>query len=157
MRFRPPTPADGADIWALVAGSTLDLNSPYAYVLWGDHFAETTRVAHDSDGLVGFVMGHLIPNRPDTLFVWQVGVAARARGAGVASNLLDQAWAGTPGLRFLEATVTPTNTASDRLFRSFAARRSADVHTEPAYGEDLFPGDDHEAEVLYRIGPVGPP
>lgn len=154
IRFGRPTPADGSEIWRLVERSTLDLNSPYAYVLWGDHFSRTSRVAHDPEGLVGFVMGHVVPDRPDTLFVWQIGVAERARGAGLASRLLDEVWSGVDGMRFLEATVTPTNEASDRTFRSFAARHGADVTTRPGYGEELFPGAGHEAEILYRIGPV---
>ncbi len=154
VRSRVPTAGDGADMWRIAQATTLDRNSPYAYVLWGDQFGRTSRIAEDRDGPVGFVTGHLVPDRPDTLFVWQVGVAGRARGRGVASLLLDDVWAANDGVRFLEATVTPSNAASDRLFRSFAARRGAQVRTEVAYGEDLFPGDDHEAEVRYRIGPV---
>ncbi|NLD75148.1 MAG: diaminobutyrate acetyltransferase [Acidimicrobiales bacterium] len=154
IRFERPTPADGAAIWELVATTTLDLNSPYAYVLWGDHFAATSCLARDDRGLVGFVMGHRVPARPDTLFVWQVGVTERARGTGLASRLLDEVWSGQPDVRHLEATVTPSNTASDRLFRSFGARHDAPVHVEPAYDEAHFPGQGHEAEILYRIGPV---
>lgn len=154
IRFGRPTPADGAAIWELVAGTTLDLNSPYAYVLWGDHFSATSAVAHDDHGLAGFVMGHRVPDRPATLFVWQVGVVERARGTGLASRLLDEVWSGLDQVQHLEATVTPTNTASDRLFKSFGARHGLPVRTEPAYGEEMFPGEEHEAEFLYRIGPI---
>jgi L-2,4-diaminobutyric acid acetyltransferase len=139
-----------------VEASTLDTNSPYAYVLWGDHFAATSRVARGGEEVVGFVMAHRVPDRPDVLFVWQVGVAASQRGRGLASRLLDEAWRSVEGVRWLEATVTPSNQASDRLFRAFAVRHGAELSTSEAYGEDLFPdGQDHEAEVLYRIGPMG--
>lgn len=151
----PPTPEDGAGIWQLVESSSLDTNSPYAYVLWGDHFAATSRVARLGDEVVGFVMGHRVPDRPDVLFIWQVGIADSQRGCGLASRLLDEVWEANGGLTHLEATVTPTNRASDLLFRSFARRHETDVETSTVYGEDLFPhGQDHEAEVLYRIGPI---
>ena len=155
VRSGRPTPRDGAAIWALVASTTLDLNSPYAYVLWGDHFSSTSRVARLDDDVVGAVIGYRVPDRPDTLFVWQVGVATSQRGRGLAASLLDELWDDQAGARYLEATVTPSNQASDRLFRGFAARHDAEVTTTVAYGEDLFPaGEDHEAEVRYAIGPI---
>lgn len=158
VRSGLPTPADGAGIWQLVEASTLDTNSPYAYVLWGDHFAATSRVARLGDEVVGFVMGHRVPERPDVLFVWQVGIADSQRGCGLASRLLDEVWEANGGLTHLEATVTPSNRASDLLFRSFARRHGAEVETRTVYAEEFFPrGQDHEAEVLYRIGPVPAP
>lgn len=141
-------------MWELAQSTSLDRNSPYAYLLWGDHFSATSRIAWDDDGLVGFVVGHLVPDRPDTLFVWQVGVADRARGLGLASRLLDEVVDSPGGVRFVEATVTPSNEASDRLFRSFAHRHGAAVDTAVAYDEELFPTEGHETEIRYRIGPM---
>lgn len=155
VRSGPPTIEDGAGTWDLVDRSTLDTNSPYAYVLWGDHFSSTSRVARVDGEVVGFVMGYRVPERPDVLFVWQVGVAESHRGTGLASRLLDEVWEANEDLRFLESTVTPSNRASDLLFRSFARRHDADLSLGEAYGEHLFPpGQDHEAEVRYRIGPI---
>lgn len=161
--------SDGADVWRLVSESTLDDNSPYAYLLWGDHFGSTSRVvraeprshvgqpeARGEGELMGFVMGFAVPDRLDALFVWQVGVAPEARGRGIGSLLLDDIWAEHPHLRWLEATVTPNNAASDRLFRAFAERHGLEVATEVAYREHDFPTGDHEAEIRYRIGPSGP-
>ena len=154
--------SDGADVWRLVTASTLDHNSPYAYLLWGDHFGSTSRILRDAPAagtertegdLLGFVMGFGVPDRPHVLFVWQVGVAPEARGRGVASGLLDDLWAHHPHMRGLEATVTPDNSASDRLFRAFAARHGLEVSTEMAYRPDDFPTGAHEAEIRYRIGP----
>lgn len=145
-------------MWQLATESTLDDNSPYAYVLWGDHFSSTSRVALDTDdNVIGFVMGHRIPDRPDCLFVWQIGVADAFRGHGIASELLDGLWASVDGVKFLEATVTPSNSASDRLFRSFASRHGGEQSRGLAYNDELFPlGSSHEAEYLYRIGPIAP-
>ncbi len=154
VRSGPATPADGAAMWELADESTLDSNSPYAYILWGDHFGRTSRVAHDEAGLIGFVMGFRPPEKPDTLFVWQVGVSPRARKTGLASRLIEEIWSVNEGLHYLEATVTPDNIASERLFRSFAERHEAAVETTVHYGEELFPVGDHEAENRFRIGPA---
>lgn len=155
LRCRPPTAADGSRLWALADSVGLDLNSPYAYVMWGDHFAGSSTVAEAVDGeIVGFVTGFVPPDAPDTLFVWQVGVAEAARGQGVGGRMLDDLLT-RRSVRWLEATVTPSNEASAALFRGTAHRHGVDVDRATAYPADLFPGN-HEAEVRFRIGPLDP-
>jgi L-2,4-diaminobutyric acid acetyltransferase len=58
------------------------------------------------------------------------------------------------GLTTLETTVTPGNTASERLFASFAARHGAPVEREVLFGTEQFPDGPHDPEVLHRIGPL---
>lgn len=152
--FRPPRHADGPLLWDLARRVGLDENSPYAYVLWSHCFASTSVVADVDGELRGFVTGFRVPDRTDTLFVWQVGVVPEARGAGLAADMLVELTARCPWLRYLEATVTPSNAASAALFRSFGARHDAPVEESVLFGRDLFPGGDHEAEVLVRIGPL---
>lgn len=139
-------------MWDLARDAGLDLNSPYAYVLWADHFSETSVVAIDGDtdgSLVGYVTGFRLPDDPETLFVWQIAVAEQARGRGLGSTMLDELVAHT-GVRALEATVTPDNEASAALFRAVAARHGTEAREELAYEAELFPGD-HEAEIRFRI------
>lgn len=154
VRIGAWTVDDGAAVWELVRASTLDDNSPYAYLLWGDHFSATSRVARDGNGLVGFVMGYRPPAQLDTLFIWQVGVDPRVQGRGLASTLIDHVWTAHDDLAHLESTVTPSNGASDHLFRAFAERHDAPVETSLAYSEHQFPPGGHEAEIRYQIGPV---
>ncbi|MFF5970146.1 diaminobutyrate acetyltransferase [Streptomyces sp. NPDC012769] len=159
----PARPTDGADLWRLARGSgELDVNSPYSYLLWCRDFAGTTAVARDDSGrAVGFVTGYLRPEAPGTLFVWQVAVDGSYRGTGVAGRLLDALSARVAaehGPIRLEATVTPGNVASDRLFRSYARRHGATVTQEVLFPSAAFPDTPdadggHEPEVLYRIGP----
>ena len=59
-------------------------------------------------------------------------------------------------MKFLEATVTPTNSASWSLFRGFAQRAGAELREVSALPSHLFPGGGHEEEVLIRIGPLDP-
>jgi L-2,4-diaminobutyric acid acetyltransferase len=152
LRFRRPCPDDGRDLWRIASEVGLDLNSPYAYVLWGAFFAETSAVAVDpADTVVGFVTGFRPPGREDELFLWQIGVDPTARRQGIGARLLDHV-TDQAGPRFVEATVNPSNAASAALFRVFGARHGALVAETPLFGAELFP-DGHEAEVLFRIGP----
>lgn len=154
----PAVARDAGDVWSLVAETGMvEENSAYAYILLCDHFGATTHVARRDGELVGFVTAYRIPRRPDTCFVWQVGVSAAARGAGLATRLLDAAVdAGDDGgARWLEATVTEGNAASNRLFTRWAERRGCAWDLSEGYERSLFPKP-HDAERCYRIGPLRP-
>lgn len=160
LEFRKPTPDDAAAIWSLVDRTpALDDNSPYAYMLLCSHFAQTGLVAYRGGELAGFVLGYVRQDDRSTAFVWQVAVAEHARGRGLGARLLDT-WfaqcARSSDLRWVEATVTPSNAASRSLFESFANRHGAPVQECVAYARGLFPAPvDHEDEIGLRIGPVG--
>ncbi|MFJ9677620.1 diaminobutyrate acetyltransferase [Streptomyces sp. NPDC101194] len=149
---------DGAAIWRIARDSeVLDLNSSYSYLLWCRDFAETSVVARDETGEpIAFVTGYLRPDRPGTLVVWQVAVDHGRRGTGLAGKLLDALTsrvAAAQGLTSVETTVTPDNTASDRLFTSYAQRHDVALEREVLFEGELFPEGTHLPEVLYRIGP----
>ncbi|MFF8946244.1 diaminobutyrate acetyltransferase [Streptomyces sp. NPDC014864] len=158
-RIERPAVADGTALWRLAKDSgTLDLNSSYSYLLWCRDFAATSAVARGADGEpVGFVTGYVRPDRPDTLLVWQVAVDSARRGQGLAAKLLDTLTARVAaerGLTSVETTITPGNTASERLFTSYAARHGAAVEREVLFATERFPDGPHDPEVLYRIGPL---
>ncbi|MFH8476102.1 diaminobutyrate acetyltransferase [Streptomyces sp. NPDC018000] len=149
---------DGAAIWRIARDSeVLDLNSSYSYLLWCRDFSATSVVARDkTGGPVGFVTGYLRPDRAETLAVWQVAVDHGHRGTGLAGKLLDALTsrvAAEQGLASVETTVTPDNTASDRLFTSYAQRHDVALEREVLFDGELFPEGTHLPEVLYRIGP----
>ncbi|WP_435224870.1 diaminobutyrate acetyltransferase [Streptomyces sp. Tue6028] len=161
LRIDRPEVADGAALWHLAKNSgTLDLNSSYSYLLWCRDFARTSAVARDAQGTpVGFVTGYIRPERPRTLLIWQVAVDEAHRGRGLAAALLDGLTArlaeeSTQAPTALETTITPGNTASERLFASYARRHGATVEREVLFGTDHFPDGPHEPEVLHRIGPL---
>lgn len=164
-----PRVEDGAAIWRIARDSeVLDLNSPYSYLLWCRDFAATSLVARDGTGEpIAFVTGYLRPDRPEALVVWQVAVDRHHRGRGLAGTLLDALTSRVTegrGVREVETTVTPGNTASDRLFIAYARRQGARLEREVLFSEAVFPhGEadrtgaptaDHEPEILYRIGPL---
>ena len=168
LQIDRPVVADGAALWRIARDSkVLDLNSSYSYLLWCRDFAATSAVARDPDGSpVGFVTGYVRPDRPHTLLVWQVAVDAGHQGRGLAAALLDalaRRVGAEQGLTTVETTITPGNTASERLFTSFAGRHGAAVEREVLFDAGLFPADpagldgSHDPEVLYRIGPLSLP
>ncbi|MDT0432105.1 MULTISPECIES: diaminobutyrate acetyltransferase [Streptomyces] len=153
-----PRVEDGAALWRIARDSeVLDLNSSYSYLLWCRDFAATSVVARDEKGeAVAFVTGYIRPDRPETLVVWQVAVDDAHRGRGLAGELLDALTArvsAEQGLASLETTITPDNTASDRLFTSYAQRHDVALEREVLFDGELFPEGTHLPEVLYRIGP----
>jgi L-2,4-diaminobutyric acid acetyltransferase len=153
-----PRVEDGAAIWRIARDSeVLDLNSSYSYLLWCRDFAATSMVARDENGdPIAFVTGYIRPDRPETLVVWQVAVDRAHRGKGLAATLLDALTtrvASDQGLTSVETTITPDNTASDRLFTSYAQRHDVPLERDVLFDGSLFPEGTHLPEVLYRIGP----
>lgn len=156
IRFREPTAEDGAAMFDIVReGGVLDENSSYAYLMMADRFADTCVVAEHEGEAVGFVLAFRPPRDPDVVFVWQIGVHSKMRGQGLARRILLYLVErdACVGVRYMETNITPSNTASQRLFRSFARHVGhARVEQREGYDAGIFP-DGHESEDLYRIGP----
>ncbi|WP_178861353.1 diaminobutyrate acetyltransferase [Thiomicrorhabdus cannonii] len=155
--FRQPTPADGAAIFELVkACPPLDLNSRYLYFLLADHFAASCMLAEQDGKVVGFVSSYFPPNQADALFIWQVAVHPHAQGQGIAVRLLESLVARqSPGrIKRLLTTISPSNQASQALFKSFAKRHAFDIATCPYLQAEDFGSEGHEAEILYTLTPA---
>lgn len=164
-RLRPPTPADGAALHDLIRRSPpLDLNSCYAYLLHGLHFADTCVLAEtgtgtdteSGPGIAAWISAYLPPGRPDTLFVWQVAVDAGHRGHGLARTLLLHLLQrpACADVRWLETTVSPDNLPSRRLFQRLARELGCACHISDLFSTADFGAQHHEAEQLFRIGPI---
>lgn len=155
ISFRKPTPEDGRRMWQLVHDAgTLEPNTAYCYVLLCDHFADTCLLAESDGELAGFIAAYRPPGREDTVFVWQIGVAPKARGQGLGKRMLRALIEreDLPEVRYVEATVAPDNAASEALFRSFARSLGVECAESDKYASTLFPSG-HEPENLFRIGP----
>lgn len=112
--------------------------------------------AVDGDELLGSVTGYRIPERRDTLFIWQVAVHPKARGQGLARTMLRKLAAQTvlQGVRFIETSITPGNAASWRLFTGFATEHHADMVRSVMFEQVTHFHGAHETEHLVRIGPL---
>lgn len=157
--LRPPTVADGADLWRIAKGTgVLDTNPPYAYLLWARDFAETSVIADVEGEPAGFISGYSKPSDPHTLFVWQVAVDSRFRGRGLAKKMLFELVTRSQASR-LETTITADNEASIALFTALSREHGTELQRRDLFTEDLFPtaeesGESHAAEDLYVVEPL---
>ena len=152
-----PSAADGMAVNKLVASCPpLDTNSAYCNLLQASHFSETSVAARFEDGeIAGFVSGYIIPNQPNTLFVWQVAVSEKARGQGLAKkmvlSLLERS--SCSDVRYIETSITATNEGSWALFRRLAKQLEAPLEESILFDkQDHFKGQ-HDTEHLVKIGP----
>jgi L-2,4-diaminobutyric acid acetyltransferase len=155
IHIRKPQASDGYDIHRLIANSPpLDLNSVYSYYLLSEHFSDSCVVAESRGQVIGFLSAYRIPQRPQTLFVWQVVVDQALRGKRIAWRMLESLLQ-----RFqhgevvqVEATVNPGNAASRGLFERLAAAQGTTLQEETFLEASAFgPGGNHESEILLRV------
>ncbi len=160
VKLRSPLPADGAKVFKLVAASPpLDPNSIYCNLLQCSHFSSTSVAAvNNSEELIGFISGYRIPERPETLFIWQVAVASQGRGQGLATRMLNDILQRQRGeVTALETTITESNQASWSLFKGMAKKLSAPLNTTVMFDRKQHFHGAHETEMLVRIGPFSIP
>jgi len=155
--FRLPSANDADEVYRLIkVCKPLDLNSRYTYLLLCDHFRDTCVIADIKDRIFGVVLGYRHPRKPNTLFVWQIAVEPNKRKRGIALSMLQQLLNRDylNNISYVEATAIPSNEASAALFRSFGNQLEAPLEERVYFPSDLFGKDNHEEEVLFRIGPI---
>jgi len=156
IELRVPVLEDGMSVFRLIQSCPpLDTNSSYCNILQCGHFFNTS-VAADLDGkLVGFISGYRLPERPDTLFIWQVAVDEQARGIGLASKMLAHILGrkASHDIHYLETTITQDNLPSWSLFKSLANRLGAELQSSSWLDKKTHFDDQHDSELLVRIGP----
>ncbi len=157
LTFSPPELTDGKAVHDLIANCPpLDLNTTYNYFLLCSHFAETCVVGRRGDRILSFLSAYRIPGAPERLFIWQAAVDSQLRGQGVAGSMLAELLErpACAGVRYIETTVSPSNRASRRVFERFAEERRLGFADEEFLTASMFGDEQHEAEILYRIGPL---
>lgn len=153
ITFRKPDPTDGPAIWQLVRDcKPLDENSMYCNLVQAEHFRDTCVVAELDGQVIGWVSGHIIPNR-HALFVWQVAVSPVARGMGLGRRMLGH----LTGRRAcadatrLNTTITRDNGASWALFRGFAREFGGDLSDRAHFTRDDHFDGRHATEHMVTI------
>jgi L-2,4-diaminobutyric acid acetyltransferase len=158
FNLKKPVPSDGKSMWELVKKSkSLDLNSLYHYILMAHHFGDSSIAAFKGNELAGFVTAYFPPVSKETLFVWQVCVSEKFQGKGLGKKMLTSLARSelSQKVRYLDATITPSNNASIALFSSTAKALGSDYRfDEIVYPENFFGKSGHEPEKLFHIGPI---
>lgn len=156
IKLRTPTLEDGMSVYRLIKRCPpLDSNSSYCNLLQTSHFASTSVAAERNGQVVGFISGYLLPEQPNTLFIWQVAVDEEARGVGLASRMLINilARSACKNVSYLETTITQDNTPSWNLFKRLGKKLLADLQSSVWLEKDAHFDGQHDSEALVRIGP----
>lgn len=157
VEVRRPRKADGSKVWEMIQSiEKLDDNSMYCNLLQCSHFAGTCALAEINGNAVGWISGYVLPDAPDTLFVWQVAVHPDARGRGVAKrlilNLLKRK--ACRQVRHIHSTITRDNKASWALFRAIADELDSPLVDDAHFEREAHFGGAHDTEHLVEIGPI---
>jgi L-2,4-diaminobutyric acid acetyltransferase len=155
--FRPPKTDDGKYFWEIAkASKTLDVNSIYHYLIMCRHFGKTCLAAEKQGRVVGFITAYIPPGSPDTVFVWQVAVDEKERGQGLGVQMLVTLFKKLKilNIKHLDATITPSNQASVKLFMAVARELKSSFEFEKEFFPAVNFGENiHEPEILFHIGP----
>lgn len=157
FELRKPVATDGPAITALIAACPpLDVNSAYCNLLQCTDFADFCIVAERNGQLMGWVSGYRPPSTPQDFFVWQVAVAATARGQQLASHMIEAllARSANAGVTHLITTVTDDNRASWGLFEGLARKWQVPLHKSARFECDAHFAGVHATERQARIGPL---
>ncbi len=155
--LRVPVEEDGIGIWELVKSTkVLDLNSPYSYLMLCKYFSDTCVVTEMDNKIVGFISGFRSPADPTVLFIWQVAVDKSTLRRGLGLTMLKHLVKRNSNnpVHYLEITVNPSNEAAYKLYRKLALELDTSIEEIECFPSHLFPGGQHEKEILLRIGPL---
>ncbi len=154
LQFRKPGDRDGQGIHDLINQCPpLDTNSIYCNLLQCTHFADTCVVVEKAGKPIAFLSAYILPNEPDTLFVWQVAVHREGRGQGLGKRMLAEILdrPECKDVKRLQTTITRDNKASWGLFESFANNIDAECRDELLFCRKEHFSGAHASEHLLTI------
>lgn len=122
--------------------------------MWCEIFSKTSIVAQRGRETVGFISGFIHPETPNTLYIWQIAVNESEQGLGekMLFQLLKRDY--SEPIHYIEATVSSSNTPSNELFWGLSKKLNCNCIISDYILTDHFPEVGHEAEILFRIGPL---
>lgn len=156
IALRRPVIDDAAAMWHISDRTAIrDTNSLSHYLLMCRDFSDTSIAAYYQDGLIGFITAYLRPSSPTVLFVWQTAVDPDINAPGLATQMLNTLVdrAVMRGVSYIETSINRRNCLFRMMLRRFAHERGAQIECNLLFDDWVLP-DNHEAEVLHRIGPL---
>ncbi|WP_413479688.1 diaminobutyrate acetyltransferase [Vibrio hibernica] len=155
--FRKPEISDGIQVNNLIESCPpLDTNSAYCNFLQTSHFKETCVLAERNGEVAGFVSAYLKPSPPPeqpVLFIWQVAVAEKSRGCGLAYRMIKALLEreSLSNIAAIETTITKDNLGSWRLFRKIEREDGARGNVSVFLDKELHFDGEHDSEFLFHI------
>lgn len=158
IKLSAPVSTDGVLMHQLVQQCPpLDENSTYCNLLQAAHFSDSCVIAKNERGeAVGFVSGYRLPTDDTAYFLWQVAILEEARGTGLAQKMIDHILARPEqkSVNRLLTTITADNTASRKMFSTWAASKNAGLHEEVFFDKQQHFHGEHESEFMVMIAPL---
>jgi L-2,4-diaminobutyric acid acetyltransferase len=148
---------DIKDVYKLLTANRpyVGLNSRYTYLLLAKDFSDTCIIAKIGSKIIGFSSGYVPPKRPDTFFNWEIVVDEKYRGNGIQKAMLIHQIHITSA-KFLELTINPSNDVCRKSIIDLARLLHTTYEESMLFSERDFGNDEHEPEVLFRVGPMSP-
>jgi diaminobutyrate acetyltransferase len=122
---------------------------PHFYKIMLRYFGSNCFIAEENKQIVGFVLGFLSNNYPNTYFLWQIGVDPKRQGQGIGKTLLrfvEQEIKKIGGDR-IEATIAPENIPSQKAFE-----RNGYINISQQVGETVTVQDNMAVKDHYSPG-----
>jgi L-2,4-diaminobutyric acid acetyltransferase len=155
FRIRNVTVEDIKEVYKLLVANRpyVGLNSRYTYFLLAKDYSDTCIVAEQDNKIIAFSSGYIPPHRRDTFFSWEVVVNKDYWGNGLQKRMFLCQIRKT-NVKYFEGTINPSNEVAKRNFRELAQLLNTKCEENILFSEENFENDGHEAEILYRIGPI---
>jgi L-2,4-diaminobutyric acid acetyltransferase len=157
MDVRSCRESDLKTVVALVdkCGTFLVRHTDFTYIVLFRYFGDLCFVLEDDGEAVGFATAVRSSDRPDTVYLWQIGMVPECQGRGLSALLIDRVVQQTRklGCMRLEFSVDRTNEKSRGAFESYAGKNGIRMERGEALRFDKTDGsgtvtDDHFAYVL---------
>lgn len=117
--------------------------------LWFRHFAGTSWVVEDGDGVVvGFLIGFISPDHPDEAYVHLAATSPNRRRAGLGRALYERFIADVAirGVRRVTSITWPGNRGSIDFHRALGFVAADGPGTQRLYGTPAYPDFDGDGE-----------
>jgi diaminobutyrate acetyltransferase len=154
VQYDHPCVNDSVNIYQLIMHCPpLDVNSLYYYYVFCRDFQKTCVIAKYDNLALGFISSFIKPEDATCLFIWQIAVLEEARQKKIASSMLR--WLikqpVCQHIKSLEVTFSPSNHASQNLFKHFAQEYGISHQITTFLSSSQFHGQVHEEEMLLKI------
>ncbi len=125
----------------------LGVHTLYTYWVLLHCFGDLCFISEEEGRINGIITGVASAQEPDCAFLWQIGIAGSERGKGLSRKLIESFFeaAGQKGIRRIQLTIDPENTASLKTFRRWGGELRKidsislfDQFSKESENEDLY-------------------